>query len=185
MFAFFSLLTVVVLTLWFVNFFPVYFKGMDCFHYVTYGIFALWFNLNQVFVIKFSVSFVTVVKLTRKNQPIAWFHRDLRLTKNLKRATGHLSFQRTTHVAWNPCCLIWWKTCIFVHLMLNKCICHDLHVVVTVLVLVLFFFYFSFVCRNSTFQVNRTNDASGRTTPYLERPSRRFYQYLKRRTTQV
>ena len=64
---------------------------MDCFHYVTYGIFALWFNLNQVFVIKFSVSFVTVVKLTRKNKPIAWFHRDLRLTKNLKRATGHLS----------------------------------------------------------------------------------------------
>ena len=69
--------------------------------------------------------------------------------------------------------------------MLNKCICHDLHVVVTVLVLVLFFFYFSFVCRNSTFQVNRTNDASGRTTPYLEQPSRHFYQYFKRRTTQV
>ena len=45
--------------------------------------------------------------------------------------------------------------------MPNKCICHDLHVVVTVSVLFLFFFYFSFVCRNSMFQVNRTNDATG------------------------
>ena len=39
--------------------------AMDCFHYVAYGIFALWFSLNQMFVIKFSVSFATVVKRTR------------------------------------------------------------------------------------------------------------------------
>ena len=39
--------------------------SMDCFHYVTYGIFALRFSLNQIFVIKFSVSFATVVERTR------------------------------------------------------------------------------------------------------------------------
>ena len=39
---------------------------MDCFHYVyTYGIFALWFSLNQMFAIKFSVAFATVVERTR------------------------------------------------------------------------------------------------------------------------
>ena len=38
---------------------------MDCFLYVTYGIFALWFSPNQMFVIKFSVSFATVVERTR------------------------------------------------------------------------------------------------------------------------
>ena len=38
---------------------------MDCFHYVTYGIFALWFSPNQMFVIKFSVSFATVVERAR------------------------------------------------------------------------------------------------------------------------
>ena len=39
--------------------------AMDCFHYVTYGIFTLWFSLNQMFVIKFSVAFATVVEKTR------------------------------------------------------------------------------------------------------------------------
>ena len=38
---------------------------MDCFHHVTYGIFTLWFSSNQMFVIKFSVSFATVVERTR------------------------------------------------------------------------------------------------------------------------
>ena len=69
--SFFSLLTVVFLVLWFINFFLTYFKVttsyiyMDCFHYITYGIFALWFSLNQMFVIKFSVAFATVVERTR------------------------------------------------------------------------------------------------------------------------
>ena len=38
---------------------------MDCFHYVTYGIFALWFSSNQMFFIRFSVSFATVVERAR------------------------------------------------------------------------------------------------------------------------
>ena len=104
---------------------------MDCFHYVTYGIFALWFSLNQVFVIKFSVSFATVVEVFARQ-------------KTLREQPDTFLLQRTTHVAWNPCCLICWKTCIIIYLMPNKCSCHDLHVVVTVLVL-FFFFYFSVV----------------------------------------
>ena len=98
---------------------------MDCFHYVTYGIFALWFSLNQVFVIKFSVSFATVVEVFARQ-------------KTLREKLDTFLLQRTAHKAWNPCCLICWKTFIFVYLMPNKCSCHDLHVVVTVLVL--FFF---------------------------------------------
>ena len=43
---------------------------MDCFHYVTYGIFALWFSLNQVFVIKFSVSFATVVEVFARQKTL-------------------------------------------------------------------------------------------------------------------
>ena len=35
--------------------------AMDCFHYVTYGNFALWFSPNQMFVMKISVSFASVV----------------------------------------------------------------------------------------------------------------------------
>ena len=101
---------------------------MDCFHYVTYGIFALWFSLNQVFVIKFSVSFATVVEVFARQ-------------KTLREKPDTFLLQRTAHMAWDPCCLICWKTCIFVYLMPNKCSCHDLHVV-----LVLFFFYFSVVC---------------------------------------
>ena len=41
--------------------------AMDCFHYVIYIIFALWFSLNQMFVIKFLVSFPTVVERTRRS----------------------------------------------------------------------------------------------------------------------
>ena len=61
---------------------------MDCFHYVTYGIFALWFSLNQMFVIKFSVAFATVVERTR---PSYVFIEVFARQKNLKRATGQLS----------------------------------------------------------------------------------------------
>ena len=68
----------------------------DSFHYVTYGIFALWLSLNQMFVIKFSVSFDT--DQSRKNQAIACCNRGLRLTKHVKRATRHLS-PPATHVA--------------------------------------------------------------------------------------
>ena len=74
---------------------------MGCFHYVTYRIFALWFNLNEIFVIKFTVSFTTVVERTR---PSHVFIEVFARQKNLKRATGHLFLQRTTQAAWNPCC---------------------------------------------------------------------------------
>ena len=71
-FAFFSLLTVVFLTPWFVNFFFAVFKASTTtyghFHQnVSYGIFAHWFSLNQIF--KFSVSFATEEE---KKQTIAW-----------------------------------------------------------------------------------------------------------------
>ena len=61
---------------------------MDCFDYVTYGIFALWFSPNQMFVIKVSVSFATVVERTR---PSHVFIEVFARQKNLKRATGHFS----------------------------------------------------------------------------------------------
>ena len=75
-FAFFSVQTVVFLALWFVNFLLTFFKACTSygyFHYVSYGIFAHWFSLNQMF--KCLVSFATEVSST----------------KDLKRATGHLS----------------------------------------------------------------------------------------------
>ena len=59
---------------------------MDCFRYVTYGIFALWFSLNQVFVIKFSVSFTTVVEVFARQ-------------KTLREQPDTFLLQRTTHVA--------------------------------------------------------------------------------------
>ena len=61
---------------------------MDCFHYFTYGIFALWFSLNQMFVIKFLASFATVVERVR---PPHVFIEVFARQKNLKRATAHLS----------------------------------------------------------------------------------------------
>ena len=61
---------------------------MDCFHYVTYGIFALWFSLNEMFDIKFSISLSTLVERTRLSHVfIEVYVRQ----KTLKRATGHLS----------------------------------------------------------------------------------------------
>ena len=51
-FAFFSLLTVVFLALWFVIFFLTFFEAStsyEYFHYVSYGIFPQWFSLNQIF----------------------------------------------------------------------------------------------------------------------------------------
>ena len=59
------LLSVVFLALWFVNFFlTLNFKASIIYRFFslsvyTYGIFALWFSLNQMFVIKFPVSFDT------------------------------------------------------------------------------------------------------------------------------
>ena len=68
MFALFRILTVVFLAPGFVNVFSLNSRlapAMDCFHYVTYGIFALWSSLKKMFVIKFSVSFATVIERTR------------------------------------------------------------------------------------------------------------------------
>ena len=80
--------------------------------YVSYCIFAHWFSLNQMF--KFSVSFATEVE---KNRPSHGqrFNRGLRSTKDLKRATGHLSSPtNNVHDLKSP--LLSWKTCILVHL---------------------------------------------------------------------
>ena len=62
---FFSFLTVVFLGQSFVNCFLTFFKGSTSygyFHYVSHGIFAHWFSLDQMF--KFSVSFGTEVEKT-------------------------------------------------------------------------------------------------------------------------
>ena len=81
------------------------------FHYVSYGMFAHWFSLNQMF--KFSVSFATEVE---KNRPShGCFNRGLRSTKDSKRATGHFS-PPTNNVRDLKSLLLSWKTCILVHL---------------------------------------------------------------------
>ena len=87
------MLSVVFLALGYVTFFSLLTSRLvsftDSFHYVTYGIFALWFSLNQKFVIKFSVSFDTdQVERTRPSHVI---NTGLRSTKNLKGETRHLS----------------------------------------------------------------------------------------------
>ena len=102
-FAFFSLLTVVFLALWFVNFFLTLFKASTSygyFHYVSYGIFAHWFSLNLMF--KFSVSFATEVE---KNRPShgQCFNRGPHWTKDLKRQPDTFLLQQITYVTWNPC----------------------------------------------------------------------------------
>ena len=88
-FAFFSFLAVVFLAQCFVNFFLTFFKAStSCgyFHYVSCGIFAHWFSLDQMF--KFSVSFATEVE---KNRPShGCFNRGLRSTKDSKRATNNV-----------------------------------------------------------------------------------------------
>ena len=77
----------------------------------SYGFFAHWFSLNQMF--KFSVSFATEVE---KNRPShGCFNRGLRSTKDSKRATGHLS-PPTNNVRDLKSLLLSWKTCILVHL---------------------------------------------------------------------
>ena len=88
-FAFFSFLTVVFLAQWFVNFFLTFFKASTSygyFHYVSYGIFAHWFSLDQMF--KFSVSFATEVEKKtdhRMNFLIEVFARHLSpLTNNVR-----------------------------------------------------------------------------------------------------
>ena len=106
-FAFFSLLTVVFLALWFVNVFLTFVKASTTsygyFHYVSYGIFAHWFSLNQMF--KFSVSFATEVE---KNRPShGCFNRGLRSTKDSKRATNNVHDLKSLLLSWN---------CILVHL---------------------------------------------------------------------
>ena len=84
-----SLLTVVFLLLWFINFFLTYFKATT-----SYGLFSLcylWYFrplVNQMFVIKFSVAFATVAKRTR---PSYVFIEVFARQKILKRATGQLS----------------------------------------------------------------------------------------------
>ena len=50
--------------------------------HVTYGIFAHWFSLNQMFLIKFSVSFATEVEKTRPSH--VFLNRGLRSTRKLK-----------------------------------------------------------------------------------------------------
>ena len=74
----------------FVNVFLTFFKtstSYGYFRYVSYGIFAYWLSLNQVF--KFAVSFATEVEKSRLLH--GCFNRGLRSTKDLKRATGRLS----------------------------------------------------------------------------------------------
>ena len=146
-FAFFSFLTVVFLAQWFVNFFLTFFKASTSygyFHYVSYGIFAHWFSLDQMF--KFSVSFATEVE---KNRPShGCFNRGLRSTKDSKRATGHLS-PPTNNVRDLKSLLLSWKTCILVHLNGWKCSCRGLRVVATVFVL--YFFTLAYSVRSSLF----------------------------------
>ena len=71
--------------------FSTFFKASTSyayFHYVSYGIFAHWFSLNQMF--KFSILFATGVE---KNRPShGCFNRGLRSKKDLKKATEHLYF---------------------------------------------------------------------------------------------
>ena len=113
------LLSVVFLALWFVNvFLTLNFTASIIYRFfslsVTCGIFALWFSLNKMYVIKFSVSFHTD-QIELKNHAIACYNRSLRSTKNVKRATGHLS-PPTDNIRGLKSLLVWWKNCIFVHL---------------------------------------------------------------------
>ena len=70
------------------------------FHYVSYGIFAHWFSLDQMF--KFSVSFATEVE---KNRPShGCFNRGLRSTKDSKRATNNVHDLKSLLLSLNnPC----------------------------------------------------------------------------------
>ena len=69
-FAFFSLLTVVFLAQWFVNFFLTFVKASTTtcgyFHYVSYGILAHWFSLNQMFKLSCLVSLAHFPRFCRQ-----------------------------------------------------------------------------------------------------------------------
>ena len=109
------LLSVVFLALWFVNFsLTLNFKASIIYRiffvigYLSY--FALWFSLNQMFVIKFSVSFGT--DQVERTRTIACYNRGLRSTKKLKESNRTpFSFTRGLKSL-----LLWWKICILVHL---------------------------------------------------------------------
>ena len=82
----------------------------DSFHYrllgVTYGIFALWFSLNQMFVIKFSVSFDTDQVERTMAPSLPFFTCCLRqklsggsaiVTSGRKKPSGHGSYEPHFH----------------------------------------------------------------------------------------
>ena len=74
---------------------------------------CIYHLVNVLF--KFSISFATEVE--KKNRPShgQCFNRGLRSTKDLKRASGHLSLS-TNNVRDLKSLLLSWKTCILVHL---------------------------------------------------------------------
>ena len=88
---------------WFVNVFLTFFKASTSygyFHYVSYGIFAHWFSLDQMF--KFSVSFGTEVEKTdhRMDVLIEVFAPQ----KTQREQPNTFLLQQITYVTWNPCC---------------------------------------------------------------------------------
>ena len=124
-FAFFSFLTVVFLAQWFVNFFLTFFKASTSygyFHYVSYGIFAHWFSLDQMF--KFSVLFATEVEKNRPSQ--GCFNSGLRSTKDSKRATGHLPPPTNNVRDLKSLLLLFGKLASLFISMSAKCSCHGL-----------------------------------------------------------
>ena len=64
------------------------------FHYVSYGIFAHWFSLDQMF--KFSVSFATEVEKKTDHRM------DVLIEVFAPQKTQRE--QQITYVTWNPCC---------------------------------------------------------------------------------
>ena len=76
---------------------------------------CIYHLVNVLF--KFSVSFATEVGKKKKNRPShgQCFNRGLRSTKDLKRASGHLS-PPTNNVRDLKSLLLSWKTCVLVHL---------------------------------------------------------------------
>lgn len=111
--------SVVFLALWFVNvFLTLNFTASIIYRFfslsVTYGIFALWFSLNKMYVIKFSVSFDTD-QIELKNQTIACYNRSLRSTKKRKES-NRTSFSSNGQHTWLEILFVMMENCIFVHL---------------------------------------------------------------------
>ena len=127
-FAFFTFLTVVFLAQWFVNFFLTFFKASTSygyFSYVSYGIFATWFSLDQCLNFRFRL-------LLR----YGCFNRGPCSTKDSKRATNNVRDLKSLLLSWN---------CILVHLL--KCLKSVAVMVCVWLQPFLFFiFYFRVVC---------------------------------------